>query len=56
MLELFPWGQVTSERDKSGVQKRLHHPQFFFGQWKKSRAMVALDHVLAIILFFASFL
>ena len=47
---LVPWGQVISERDKSGVRKLLHHSKKFLSQFGKSRPMspqgpIACDHV-----------
>ena len=52
MLELFPWGQVTSERDKSGVTKLSHHAKKFLSQCGKSRPVSTWGQLLAIILFF----
>ena len=45
-------GQVTSERDKSGVTKRLHHAKKFLSQCGKSRPVSTWGQLLAIILFF----
>ena len=52
---LVPWGQVISERDKSGVRKLLHHSFFFFnGIIRETTPMSPYDQLLAIMAFFAS--
>ena len=50
---LVPWGQVISERDKSGVRKLLHHSKKFLSQFGKSRPMSPWDQLHATMAFFA---